>query len=189
MSLTFPTRQYGVIYADPPWSYQNWSAKGEHKGAAAQYDCMSLDDLKRLPVDFCAAPDSVLFMWATFPMLPEAVDLMRAWGFTYKSGGAWHKKTKHGKSAFGTGYIFRSAAELFLVGTRGAPKGLNRSTRNIIEAPVREHSRKPDCTYDLIEGLFSGPYLELFARQRRPGWDAWGNQVDKFQPLAKPEAA
>lgn len=177
-----PRGNYGVIYADPPWEYKNWSYKGQHKGAAAQYDCMSLEDLKAMrdDVTLACAPDCVLFMWATFPMLPEAIDLMKAWGFQYKSGAAWHKKTKHGKTAFGTGYIFRSAAELLLVGVSGKPKSLNRSTRNLIEAEAREHSRKPDCTYDLIEGLYAGPYLELFARTQRQGWTAWGNQTEKF---------
>ena len=182
--MQFPSLKYGVIYADPPWQFNNWSAAGSYRNASAHYQCTSIEELKRIPVEFAAADSSVCFMWATFPMLPEAIDLMAAWGFKYKSGGAWHKKTKHGKTHFGTGYVFRSAAELFLVGTRGKPAINNRSTRNIIEAQVREHSRKPDCTYDLIENLFDGPYLELFARQTRPGWGAWGTEVGKFDAEA-----
>ncbi|WP_417790681.1 MT-A70 family methyltransferase [Terasakiella pusilla] len=182
--MQFPTQKYGVIYADPPWQFKTYSEKGLVKSPQAHYQCETLGDIKSIPVGQAALDDSVLYMWATFPMLPQAVELMDAWGFKYKSGGAWHKKTKHGKTAFGTGYIFRSAAELFLVGTRGKPSTNNRSTRNIIEAQVREHSRKPDCTYDLIENLFDGPYLELFARQTRPGWDAWGNEVGKFDAEA-----
>lgn len=117
-------------------------------------------------------------------MLREALELMDAWGFKYKSGGAWHKKTTNGKTAFGTGYIFRSAAELFLVGTHGKPAIKNRSTRNLIEEATREHSRKPDSTYGIIENLFEGPYLELFARSKRSGWESWGNQTDKFEVAA-----
>ncbi len=114
-------------------------------------------------------------------MLPEALDLIRAWGFVYKSGAAWGKESKTGeKWAFGTGYIFRSAAELLLVGTRGSPPVKSRSERNIIYAPVREHSRKPDDCYGMIERLYDGPYIELFARNTRPGWAAWGNEVGKY---------
>lgn len=176
----FPSGQFGVIYADPPWKYENWSVKGQGKGAARHYDCMTLPEIKALPVLFSALPNAVCFMWATFPMLPEAIKLMDAWGFKYKSGGAWHKKTVNGKTAFGTGYIFRSASEIFLVGTHGNPRIKNRSTRNLIEDQVREHSRKPDSTYGIIENLFEGPYLELFARTKRPGWESWGNETEKF---------
>lgn len=188
-----PDRRYGVILSDPPWHFDNWGRSGSHKGAAAKYPCVKLCDLKRIPVADVAEKDCVLFMWATFPMLPEAHELLSAWGFKHKTGFAWHKKTKHGKSAFGTGYVLRSAAEVLLVGTRGKPKPLNRSTRNVIEtvedadncieAMVREHSRKPDVQYEIIENLFPGPYLEMFARQRwSDNWDAWGNQTEKFTP-------
>lgn len=177
--------RYGAIIADPPWAYQNYSVKGQGKGAAGQYDCMDTADIAALPVSQLAAPDCALFMWGTFPMMPDAIALMRAWGFTYKSGGAWGKQSKTGaKLAFGTGYIFRSAAEFFIVGTIGKPKILSRSVRNLILAPVREHSRKPDDQYDMVESLFTGPYCELFARQTKAGWDSWGNQTDKFVEAA-----
>lgn len=130
------------------------------------------------PVSDIAAKDSVMFMWATFPMLPQALALMEAWGFTYKTGGAWAKQSKTGaKWAFGTGYLFRSASELLLVGTRGKPKWNSRSERNLWIAPVREHSRKPDCVYEMIERAVSGPRLEMFARRHRDGWTAWGDEV------------
>lgn len=181
MTLDEIEKKYDVILADPPWKYRNWSKRGEGKGAAAQYDTMAVDDIMRLPVGNIAAKDSVLFMWATFPLLPQAFAVMRAWGFDYKTGGAWAKKTKNGKDAFGTGYIFRSAAELFLVGTRGHVSPMNRKTRNIINAVAREHSRKPDEQYELIENLFPGTNrIELFARQHREGWDVFGNETDKF---------
>lgn len=192
--MNFPTGQFNVIYADPPWSYKMWGDDGYEKSPDKHYDCMNMDDLKGLrdTILFAAAPDCVLFMWAVFPMLPEAIELMREWGFKYKTGGAWHKRSKtwtpeceEPKTAFGTGYIFRSACEPYLVGTIGNPKIKNKSTRNIIDAymiedAVREHSRKPDGTIELIEDLFEGDYLELFGRTQRPGWTVWGNQTDKF---------
>lgn len=180
--MSFPSGQFGVIYADPPWSYEMYSDKGYEKSPYAHYDCMGIDQLKALrdQIVFATAPNAVLFMWAVFPMLPQAIELMSAWGFQFKTGGAWHKKTSGGKTAFGTGYILRSASEPFLIGTHGNPKARNRSTRNLIEAVTREHSRKPDETIPMIENLFDGPYLELFARTQRPGWTVWGNQTDKF---------
>lgn len=182
--MNFPNQQYSVIYADPPWAFKLYSSKGEEKSPQAHYNCMPLEAIKQLPVMWCAAQNSVLFMWATFPMLPEAIEVMEAWGFQYKSGAAWHKKTTHGKTAFGTGYIFRSAAELLLVGTHGDPHWKSKNVRNVIETPVRENSRKPDSCYGMIEQMVDGPYLELFARQRRAGWDSWGNEVDKFTGAA-----
>jgi N6-adenosine-specific RNA methylase IME4 len=172
---------YGLILADPPWLFANYSAKGEAKNPLAHYDCMDLDALKALPVNHLAAPDCALLMWACAPMLPEAIDLMAAWGFAFKSAGAWAKQSKTGeKWAFGTGYCFRSAAEFFLLGTRGAPRVRSRSIRNLIVAPVRQHSRKPDDLHRMAEQLYDGPRCELFARQQRPGWDAFGNQATKF---------
>lgn len=182
MTKDFPVGQFGLILADPPWSYKMHSEKGYEKSPQKHYDCMTLAELKAMrdAIMFATAPDCVLFMWGVWPMVPDALELIKEWGFTYKTGGAWHKKTTHGKDAFGTGYIFRSACEPFFLATRGNPKALNRSTRNIIEATVREHSRKPDCVYDMLEKLFTGPRLELFARTRREGWDSFGNQTDKF---------
>lgn len=191
--MTFPQGQFGVIHADPAWSYQMYSDKGHGKSPHAHYQCMSMDELKGMRDDilFATAPDAVLFMWAVWPMLPDALELMKEWGFQYKTGGAWHKRSKTWlpeceapKSAFGTGYILRSACEPFLIGTRGEPKAKNRSTRNIIEAAVREHSRKPDSTIEMLENLFDGPYLELFARTKREGWSVWGNETDKFSEVA-----
>lgn len=108
-------------------------------------------------------------------MLPDAIGLMKAWGFTFKSAGTWAKQSSTGRAwAFGTGYCFRSAAEFFLLGTIGTPKVKSRSIRNLMVAPVREHSRKPDQQFDNAEQLYDGPYSELFSRTARPGWDAWG---------------
>jgi N6-adenosine-specific RNA methylase IME4 len=173
--------RYGVILADPPWSFRLYSDKGDAKSPQAHYSCMSIEDMQAMPVNHLAAPDCALLMWATAPMIREALALMQAWGFSYKTMGAWAKQSSTGSRwAFGTGYCFRSAAEFFLLGTRGRPRLQSRSTRNLIVAPVREHSRKPDDLHRMAEAMYPGPYLELFARERRPGWDCWGNEVDKF---------
>lgn len=173
--------RYGAILADPPWRFLNRTTAGEKKNPVAHYPCMSIAELAELPVARLAAPDCALVMWATAPLLHRAIELLEAWGFTFKSAGAWGKQSSTGERwAFGTGYVFRSAAEFYLVGTIGKPRVLSRSIRNLIVAPVREHSRKPDQMHQDIERLYAGPYAELFARQRRPGWDAWGNDIDRF---------
>jgi N6-adenosine-specific RNA methylase IME4 len=172
---------FGAILADPPWYFKNFSAKGEEKNPVAHYQCMELADIKRLPVGHLADKDCGLLMWATAPMLPDAIETMKAWGFRFVTAGAWAKESKTGdKIAFGTGYVLRSAAEFFLIGTNGRPPVGNHAVRNLIQAPVREHSRKPDEQYKIVEDLWRGPYLELFARQQRAGWSSWGNQADKF---------
>lgn len=196
--MRIPTGQYGVIYADPAWQYEMYSDKGLAKSPQAHYDCMSLDELKAMRDDvvFATAPDAVCVMWACFPMLREALGLMEHWGFTYITGGPWNKLTATGKRAFGTGYVLRGSSELFLIGRHGHPQIKNKVTRNclftgdlptnlndigiLLSCARREHSRKPDEMILLIENLFQGPYLELFSRQRRLGWDAWGNETTKF---------
>ena len=172
----------GCIVADPPWYFRNYSAKGEAKNPVAHYACMSTADIAALPVNQLAAPDCAMLMWATAPMLPDAIELMKAWGFTFKSAGAWAKQSKTGNAwAFGTGYCFRSAAEFFLLGTIGKPKIMSRSVRNLMVAPVREHSRKPEAQYEMAEALFTGPYVELFSRTDRAGWQSWGNETGLFE--------
>ena len=179
-----PHGGFDLIMADPPWSFDNFSAKGEAKNAKAQYDCTPLDWIKSLPVAALAADDCLLWLWATNPMLPEAMAVLDAWGFTFKTAGHWVKRTTHGKLAFGTGYILRCAGEPFLIGTRGQPK-TTRSTRSVIEGPIREHSRKPDEAFTAAELLMpEAKRLELFSRQQRAGWTVWGNQVDKFEENA-----
>lgn len=170
---------YKVILMDPPWTYNN-KAKGS---ADKRYDVMSLEDLKKLNIIKLADKDCVLFMWATFPLLPEAIELIKAYGFQYKTGLSWHKKTRLGKDYFGNGFIFRSAAELLLVAYRGHPIPKNKHTRNSLEAVCTGHSIKPQQSYKLIENLFDGPYLELFSRLDRDGWDCVGNEVQNDMRL------
>jgi N6-adenosine-specific RNA methylase IME4 len=174
--------KYRVILADPPWKFSNYSPKGEVKNPIAHYPCMTIDEIKRLPVSHLAhAGGCALICWATAPLLPEAFDTMKAWGFRFKSAGAWAKQSSTGgKWAFGTGYCYRSAAEFWLLGTLGNPRQRVRNIRNLIVSPTREHSRKAAQMRSDIEALWPGPYAELFAREAAPGWDAWGNQAEKF---------
>lgn len=177
---------YRVILSDPPWSFALYSGKGEKKSPQAHYSCMPLADIQALPVSHLAHPDgAACVMWATAPMLPHAVETMARWGFTFKSAGAWAKQSPTGNSlAFGPGYLYRSAAEFWLIGTIGRPVQLSRSIRNLILAPRREHSRKPTQMHADLEAMFEGPRCELFAREGRPGWDVWGNQTSKFDAPA-----
>lgn len=177
-----PFGGYSLIMADPPWKMGTWSEKGAtKKGARGQYDCQPLDWIKSLPVgDVLAAENSILWLWATNPMLPQALEVLTAWGFEFKTAGHWAKRTTHGKLAFGTGYILRCAGEPFLIGTKGKPK-TSRSVRSVIEGPLREHSRKPDEAFTAAEKLMpEARRIEVFARQSRLGWDVWGNQIDHF---------
>jgi N6-adenosine-specific RNA methylase IME4 len=176
------SRKYRVIYADPPWTFATYSAKGKGRSAEAHYDCMTLDEVKRLPVAEWAAADSILLLWATDPLLDKAFEVIRAWGFTYKTVGFyWVKQNRSGVGFFtGLGFWTRANPEQCLLATRGHPKRRSADVPKLVVSPRREHSRKPDEIYDLIERLSEGPYLELFARSSRPGWDAWGTQVGLF---------
>jgi len=176
---------YDLIMADPPWSFKTFSQKGWKKAAQNHYQCATLEDIKALPVADLAADDCVLWLWATNPMIPQALETMSAWGFTFKTAGNWHKLSKTGqKDHFGTGYLLRSSNEPYLIGTRGKPK-TSRSVRGGFRAPVREHSRKPEECFEMAEKLITNARrLELFSRQSRPGWDNWGNESTKFDEEA-----
>lgn len=174
---------FGCIVADPPWRFELYSAKGEGKSPQRHYSTMTLAEIEALPVAQLAAPDCALFLWGTSPILPQALETLAAWGFKYKSVGAWAKRTRTDTAwQFGTGYLMRNAAEFFLLGTRGRPKCMVRNERNLIVAPVREHSRKPDQLRAKAMAMYGGPYLELFAREAAPGWARWGLEVDRFEP-------
>jgi len=173
--------KYGAILADPPWDTRMRSARGYAKSPEAHYDTMTEAELCSLPVGHLAGPDCMLFLWARFCDLPRALRVMQAWGFTYKTGGPWVKQTSTGKLTFGTGYILRDCAELFLVGTIGEPAVGSRSVRNAILSLRREHSRKPPELRAMIETLRPRSHLcELFAREPWPGYEVWGDQTDRF---------
>ncbi len=179
-----PAGGFDLIMADPPWLYKNYSETGIEKNAAAHYSCMSIDDIMAMPVSALAAENCLLWLWVTNPMLKEGMATLEAWGFTFKTAGHWVKRTKHGKLAFGTGYILRCAGEPFLIGTRGAPK-TERNVRSVFEGPAREHSRKPDEAFAEAERLMPhARRIEVFSRQRRPGWSNWGNESEKFGKVA-----
>jgi len=182
------TNHYRVIYADPPWTFATYSRKGKGRSAEAHYDCMTLDAVKALPVASWAAADSVLLLWATDPLLDRAMEVMRAWGFVYKTVGFYWVKQNACKEGFFTGMGFwtRANPEQCLLGTRGHPARKAADVRKLVVAPRREHSRKPEAVYGLIERLVDGPYLELFARASRPGWDTWGREAALFDqgPIA-----
>jgi N6-adenosine-specific RNA methylase IME4/ParB-like chromosome segregation protein Spo0J len=171
-SLRTGTKEYGVIYADPPWKFEVFSANGMDRSADNHYPTMSLDDIKDLKVP--ATADAVCFLWATVPILPEALKVLEAWGFTYKSHAVWVKDRA------GTGYWFRNTHELLLVGTKGnipAP-AMGTQRPSAIEGSVAKHSAKPAVFADMIEELFPNlPKVELFCRSPRKGWDAHGNEI------------
>ena len=179
--------KYGAILIDPPWTFKTYSDKGKGRSAEQHYSCMSISDLAFM--DIPAAPDCALFLWTTDPMLPKALELMGEWGFQYKTiAFTWAKPNHNTDRSYwftGMGYWTRSNPEMCLLGTRGKPKRIHKDVRQLIVAPRREHSRKPDEIYERIERLVGGPYLEMFARQRRLGWDAWGNETDKFTEAAE----
>jgi N6-adenosine-specific RNA methylase IME4 len=188
MTLSPPPGRYRVIYADPPWSFATYSRKGKGRSADAWYDTLSLAEIKALPVADWAADDAILLMWATDPLLDKAMDVIRAWGFTYKTVGFyWVKQNAGGKGFFtGMGFWTRANPEPCLLATRGKPRRLSAAVRKLVVSPRREHSRKPDEVYGHIEALAQGPYLEMFARLSRPGWDSWGAQAGLFDSGAAP---
>ena len=171
-----PEKKYGVLYADPPWRFKPYSdATGMDRAADNHYPTMDLEAIKALPIP--AAADCVLFLWATVPMLPEAFDVMKTWGFIYKSESTWVKDKA------GTGYWVRGIVEHLLIGRRGrdvpAPAP-GEQFPGIIEAPRKRHSEKPDIVADEIGRLFPNvPKLEMFARKERPGWTVWGNEIPR----------
>lgn len=184
-----PRRDYRVIYADPPWTFATYSAKGKGRSAEAHYDTMSLAEIEALPVASWAAPDAVLLMWATDPLLDRALRVIERWGFKYKTVGFYWAKLNKGRNPMmmtgrdfftGMGFWTRANPEPCLLATRGHPKRRSGSVPKLVITPRREHSRKPDEVAQRIEQLCEGPYLEMFARESRPGWDAWGMQAGLF---------
>ena len=184
-------KKFSTILADPPWRFQNKTGKvaPEHR-RLSRYGTMTLEDICSLPVAEIAAPTAHLYFWCPNALLPDGLRVMTEWGFTYKANVVWHKVRKDGGSdGRGVGFYFRNVTELILFGTRGknartlAP---GRTQVNLLATRKREHSRKPDEQYAIIEGCSPGPYLELFARGNRPNWAGWGNQAgDDYFPTWK----
>jgi N6-adenosine-specific RNA methylase IME4 len=181
-------KRFGTVLADPPWRFINRTGKvaPEHR-RLARYETMSVADICTLPVNDHLLATAHLYLWVPNALLPDGLEVMRAWGFQYKSNIIWHKLRKDGGSdGRGVGFYFRNVTEILLFGVRGKnartlPPG--RSQVNYIGSRKREHSRKPDEQYPLIEGCSSGPYLEMFSRGVRDGWENWGNQADEnYEP-------
>lgn len=203
-----PNNQFGVVYADPPWKFKTRTPAGEGRSAQAHYPCMETPAIKALwgdlALDRVVSRDCALILWATWPFLTDAIDVLDVWGFKYKSGLPWLKIAKpklcecghelKPSPIAGTGFMFRGTTEPILVATRGAPKLRDPANGHVLTfddallelnfaclAPRREHSRKPDDVLATIEGVFNGPGLELFSQgPARPGWHRWGNRVGKY---------
>lgn len=200
-SLPFPNegpfsalqgQRYKTILADPPWRFSNSTGKvaPEHK-RLGRYGTMKLDDIKELPVQKISATESHLYLWVPNALIAEGLDVMKSWGFTYKANIVWHKIRKDGgPDGRGVGFYFRNVTELILFGTRASLRTAKpgRTQVNYLATRKREHSRKPDEIYPIIEGCSYGPFLEMFARHSRPGWDSWGNEVDE-SPVSRPDRA
>lgn len=189
-------RHYQAIVADPPWSFLTRSDAGKGRSPEQHYDCMSLDQIKKLPVSEIAAKDCVLILWTIDTHLPMALDVISAWGFTFKTKAFTWVKTNKGASTLGAtepeayftgmGFWTRANPEDALLATVGSPKRheSGKGVRRLVLAPRREHSRKPDEILSSVEALVPGPYCELFSRTTRPGWDQMGNETGKFNRVS-----
>ncbi|MEX0809824.1 MAG: MT-A70 family methyltransferase [Dongiaceae bacterium] len=176
-------RRFSTILADPPWRFVNRTGKmaPEHR-RLSRYGTMTVNEIERLPVPQLMMQTAHLYLWVPNALIPDGLRVMNAWGFTYKTNILWHKLRKDGKSdGRGVGFYFRNVTEMILFGVRGKKARTlspGRSQVNYIGTRKREHSRKPDEQYPIIEACSPGPYIELFARGERPGWTGWGNQAD-----------
>ena len=196
---TLLLNHYQVIYADPPWPFKPWSERGGGRSANAHYDYMSLEQIMALPVRAHAAKHCTLFLWGVDWMTPKEIgSVIESWGFEYKTKAfVWIKTNKHSRFdsddtplvplpiserdfKIGCGHHTRKNPEDVLLATVGHPQRFRKDIRQLVFAPIREHSRKPDEVRERIEQLYAGPYLELFARESAPGWDCWGNEVGLF---------
>lgn len=171
--IDFPNNKYKIILSDPPWEYDNKNTgESNLSGSCQKYTTMPLYKIKSLPVQDISMKDSCLFLWGTTPLLPEALEVMKSWGFKYKTTIYWRKIM-----SLGMGYWFRGQVEVCLLGIKGNIKPFRLQRPNFIQSHARDHSRKPDELYDIIDSLNLNPKIELFARKRRNGWNSWGNQI------------
>lgn len=175
-------RKFGTILADPPWRFTNRTGKmaPEHK-RLSRYGTMTLEEIMELPVSMLTLSTAHLYLWVPNALVAEGLEVLHRWGFTYKTNLVWYKVRKdNGPDRRGVGFYFRNVTEMVLFGVRG-PKARTlkpgRTQPNLLQTRKREHSRKPDELYEIIEACSAGPYLELFARYSRPGWMSWGNEV------------
>lgn len=175
-----PYHHFNLLVIDPPWSFTTYSEEGEEKSAAAHYETMSMADIQALPMGDLADPNCLALVWVTAPTLPDGVETLRRWGFIYKSFLHWTKVFASGKPAIGTGYRVRTMGELVLVGVKGNPN--HKPLPGNFPGVRREHSRKPEEFYGLIDKCC--PALtrraDIFSRQSRPGWATWGQEATKF---------
>jgi N6-adenosine-specific RNA methylase IME4 len=179
-------RRFKVIYADPPWSFTAYTGKEKQRSADRRYDTSSLEAIMALPVADLADDDCALFLWTVWPELPGALDVIKAWGFTYKTVAfVWVKTTPTAEVVhrtgdglhWGMGFWTRANTEICLLATKGNPLRLAENVHQIVLAPVGEHSVKPNAVRARIEQLLAGPYLEIFARRAAPDWTVWGNEI------------
>jgi N6-adenosine-specific RNA methylase IME4 len=181
------SQRFSTVLADPPWQFQNRTGKmaPEHK-RLSRYSTLKLNEIENLPVADTLETTAHLYLWVPNALLPEGLRVMSAWGFQYKSNLVWHKIRKDGgPDGRGVGFYFRNVTELVLFGVRGkGARTLSAGRRqvNFLKTQKREHSRKPDEFYSIVEACSPGPYLEMFARGSRPGWTTWGNQADEYAP-------
>ena len=180
-------QKFYTILADPPWQFNNRTGKmaPEHK-RLNRYPTLTLDEIKSIPVNIATLDSAHLYLWVPNALLPEGLEVLTAWGFTYKTNLIWYKIRKDGgPDRRGVGFYFRNVTEVLLFGVKGKNVRTlqpGRSQENIISSQKREHSRKPDEQYPLIESCSPGPYLEMFARGTRKNWKCWGNQAEEYLP-------
>ena len=194
--VDLPRGHFNCAHIDLPWSFATWSHRGQGKGASQHYQTSSFDRLAALPVPQLVAPDAVLFFWVVQPLLPEAMQILAHWGFTFKTvafywvkmPAKWTEASGRVRPRLSLGYHTRSGAEQCWLAVRGRGyKRQSQGVEQVIHAPIREHSRKPDQAAERIELLVGDvPKIELFARTQRPGWTAWGNEVDRFDGGGRP---
>lgn len=182
--------KYSIIYADPPWQYKVWSRDtGLGRSADSHYKTMTKADIENLPIPSIAEKDAVLFLWVTYPCLEQGLELIKKWGFTYKTCGfSWVKLNKKSKTPFvGMGYYTRANNEICLLATKGKPlKRISRAVQQLVVTPIEEHSKKPSVIRERIVNLFGDlPRIEIFARQHANGWDCWGNEAPD-DPIEQP---
>ena len=178
--IPFPKKKYNIIYCDPAWYFKTYSNKGNKRSALQHYNCLNINDIYNLPVHTISDNDCILLIWVIDPMLPEAIETIKRWGFKYKTVAfTWVKENKKSDGYFtGLGYWTRANPEMCLLATKGKPKRLSKAVKQLIISKRQEHSKKPDEIRDRIIQLCGDlPRIELFARQKVKGWDYWGDQV------------